>query len=74
MGLRRVLVQVGRGRPCTYETDLSVEVGDTVAVPRRFWDVSYADDEYPEGKVVGLDSDYTGECKALVRIVRKHDG
>jgi len=56
----------------TYETDLDVNIGDTVEFPTADWlrDVyGYSQ----EGVVTALESDYDGECVRILSVVSKKD-
>jgi hypothetical protein len=49
----------------TYETDLTLQVGDVVEVPPTFWQ-----DGPPQGRVTALGrGDYNGPCKRIIRRV-----
>ena len=54
----------------TYETDLSVKVGDVVELPSAYWLRDILGDTW-EGVVDSLESDYVGSCAKIIRIVKQ---
>ena len=61
---KKGLVKASRDSLLTYETDLDLEVGDQVVLPRFPWQMRW--DEFPIGTVVALESDYDGPCRSII--------
>ena len=50
----------------TYETDLKLEIGDTVLLPS-----TWADSDPWEATVTALQSSYKGSCSKILSVVKK---
>lgn len=63
----RVEVTLPGNRPLAYEVDDQAKLGDTVEVPRRYFDMH--DDPSPRGTITSLTTDWTGDVRraTLVR-------
>ena len=53
----------------TYETNLSLKVGDRVVLPTPYWLRDVKGSEFV-GTVTSLNSSYSGDC---IKIIRKED-
>ena len=62
-------VQVGK---YTYETDLPVQVGDTVLLPTADWLKADLGPTH-EGTITSLTSDYDGECVKILDLLGRED-
>lgn len=65
----KILVQPDRGMALTYEAPESVKVGDQVELPPVPWQTKYWQPGSIIGVVVGLESDYEGPCRSVLRVL-----